>query len=203
LTPPFAGYVSGHSTFSRAAAEALTLLSGDEFFPGGLSEFRIQKDWYLPVEGGPSMDLVLQWAKYKDAADQCSLSRIWGGIHPPADDIPGRIIGQKIGVDAFEFAANYFNGLVAPEPEPGWNYTLSLYPNPLSASSLLKVKVQPAIMDGSIRVVNMLGKSILEKAIINNVEEVIELNISSSTPGIYVVILESGKRKWIDKFMVQ
>ena len=44
-------------------------------------------------EEGPSVDVVLQWATYRDASDQCSLSRIWGGIHPPADDIPGRIIG--------------------------------------------------------------------------------------------------------------
>ena len=35
ITPPFAGYVSGHSTYSRAAAEVLTLLTGDPFFPGG------------------------------------------------------------------------------------------------------------------------------------------------------------------------
>ena len=40
VTPPFAGYISGHSTFSRAAAEVLTLLTGNPFFPGGLGEFR-------------------------------------------------------------------------------------------------------------------------------------------------------------------
>ena len=39
--------------------------------------------------------MKLQWATYKDAADQCSLSRIWGGIHPYIDDIPGRKIGTK------------------------------------------------------------------------------------------------------------
>ena len=33
VTPPFAGYVSGHSTFSRAASEVLTMLTGDPFFP--------------------------------------------------------------------------------------------------------------------------------------------------------------------------
>ncbi len=34
VTPPFAGYTSGHSTFSRAAAEVLTDITGDEYFPG-------------------------------------------------------------------------------------------------------------------------------------------------------------------------
>ena len=108
VTPPFAGYVSGHSTFSRAAAEVLTALTGDPFFPGGMSEFPIPANEFLVFERGPSVDMTLQWATYRDAADQCSLSRIWGGIHPPADDIPGRRIGAEIGRDAFVLATSLF-----------------------------------------------------------------------------------------------
>jgi len=110
VTPPFAGYVSGHSTYSRAAAEVLTALTGTKYFPGGMSGFKIKANEFLVFESGPSVDLTLQWATYQDASDQCSLSRIWGGIHPPADDIPGRLIGKAIGQDAFAFAKNYFNG---------------------------------------------------------------------------------------------
>jgi hypothetical protein len=109
VTPPFAGFVSGHSTYSRAAAEVLTLLTGDAFFPGGIGEFVAKKNEFLVFEEGPSVDMRLQWATYRDASDQCSLSRIWGGIHPPADDIPGRLIGEKVGVEAFRFAVPYFN----------------------------------------------------------------------------------------------
>ena len=112
VTPPFAGYVSGHSTYSRAAAEVLTALTEDEFFPGGMSAFEIEANEFLVFEDGPSVDMTLQWATYRDASDQCSLSRIWGGIHPPADDIAGRLIGIKIGVDAFELAERYFAGQV-------------------------------------------------------------------------------------------
>ena len=112
VTPPFAGFVSGHSTYSRAAAEVLTSLTGSEYFPGGMSQFEIEANEFLVFEEGPSVDMTLQWAKYYDASDQCSLSRIWGGIHPPADDIPGRIIGISIGKDAFEHAMTYFNGEV-------------------------------------------------------------------------------------------
>lgn len=36
VTPAFAGYVSGHSAFSRAAAEVLTQITGDPYFPEGL-----------------------------------------------------------------------------------------------------------------------------------------------------------------------
>lgn len=110
VTPPFAGYVSGHSTYSRAGAEILTALTGSEYFPGGMSEFEIPANEFLVFENGPSVDMTLQWATYRDASDQCSLSRIWGGIHPPADDIPGRLIGENIGIDAFQLATTYFNG---------------------------------------------------------------------------------------------
>ena len=110
VTPPFAGYVSGHSTYSRAAAEVLTAFTGDEYFPGGMSSFEIPRNEFLVFEEGPSVDMRLEWARYRDAADQCSLSRIWGGIHPPADDIPGRLIGRDVGLDAIELADRYFRG---------------------------------------------------------------------------------------------
>ena len=108
VTPPFAGYVSGHSTYSRAAAEVLTMLTGSQFFPGGLGEFFCPQNEFLVFEDGPSVDVTLQWATYQDASDQTSLSRIWGGIHPPADDLVGRVMGDRIGKDAFSLAQTYF-----------------------------------------------------------------------------------------------
>ncbi len=108
VTPPFAGYVSGHSTFSRAAAEVMTAITGDEYFPGGMSEFPALQDEFLVFENGPSETMTLQWATYRDASDQCSLSRIWGGIHPPQDDIPGRLMGLVAGTKAFDKACTYF-----------------------------------------------------------------------------------------------
>lgn len=109
VTPPFAGYVSGHSTYSRAAAELMTAMTGSRYFPGGMSEFDVVANEFLVFEQGPSVNMTLQWATYQDASDQCSLSRIWGGIHPPADDITGRLIGEKIGKNSFEFVQDYFN----------------------------------------------------------------------------------------------
>ena len=114
VTPPFAGYVSGHSTYSRAAAEVLTALTGSEYFPGGMSGFEIRANEFLVFEEGPSVDMTLQWATYRDASDQTSLSRIWGGIHPPADDLPGRLIGIEIGADAFALARSHFEGEARP-----------------------------------------------------------------------------------------
>lgn len=100
----------------------MTMLTGSEYFPGGIGTFDVDKNEFLVFEEGPNTSFQLQWATYRDASDQCSLSRIWGGIHVPVDDIPGRIIGKEIGVEAFSFAGKYFtgeiaeNGVVSPNP---------------------------------------------------------------------------------------
>ncbi len=109
VTPPFAGFISGHSTYSRCAAELLTLMTGSRYFPGGLGEYVCQQNEYLVFEDGPSVDVRLQWASYQDASDQCSLSRIWGGIHPHVDDIPGRLIGMELAPDVWAKGQSLFN----------------------------------------------------------------------------------------------
>lgn len=111
VTPPFPGYTSGHSAYSRAAAEVLTLLTGSPYFPGGLGEFHCPQNQYLVFEDGPSVDITLQWASYYDAADQSALSRIWGGIHPGQDDLPSRQVGAIIGPEAFDYATQFFTGM--------------------------------------------------------------------------------------------
>ena len=158
VTPPFAGYVSGHSTFSRAAADAMTLLTGDQFFPGGMGEFVARKNEFLVFEEGPSVDVVLQWATYQDASDQTSLSRIWGGIHPPADDIPGRIMGEAIGKESFRFAERFISGVatdVESFEQPSDVAVLQAYPNPLRAGHHFTLDV-PA--KGRVHMVDVLGR---------------------------------------------
>jgi hypothetical protein len=108
VTPPFPGYISGHSTFSRAAAEVMTAITGSKFFPGGMAEFEAKINDFLVFEEGPSETVKLQWASYYDAADQCSMSRIFGGIHGSIDDIPGRKIGSRIGKKAVGRANDLF-----------------------------------------------------------------------------------------------
>lgn len=100
VTPPFPGYISGHSTFSRAAAEVMTGITGSPFFPGGIGQYTANANSFLSFEAGPSETVQLQWASYYDAADQSGISRIFGGIHGYFDDIPGRKIGSVIGKKA-------------------------------------------------------------------------------------------------------
>lgn len=113
VTPAFPGYVSGHSTFSRAAATVLAELTGSPHFPGGLGRFSCSPG-YLVFEQGPSATVTLQWSTYFDAADQAGQSRVWGGIHLPRDDFDGRRIGAQVGASAVELARKYFDGAARP-----------------------------------------------------------------------------------------
>ncbi len=113
VTPPFPGYFSGHSTFSRSAAELLTALTGSPYFPGGLGSY---SNYKLGFENGPSAPVTLQWASYYDAADQAGISRIWGGIHPPIDNLIGRRAAVQIGKDVWTLAKRYWDGSVTNTP---------------------------------------------------------------------------------------
>jgi hypothetical protein len=109
VTPAFSGYVSGHSTFSRAAAEVMTAFTGSSYFPGGLHEVPVPAG-SLKVEHGPTEDVTLEWATYFDAADSAGISRLYMGIHIPADDFNGRRVGSECGRDAWALAGEYFEG---------------------------------------------------------------------------------------------
>jgi hypothetical protein len=183
VTPNFAGYVSGHSTFSRAAAEVLTMFTGSSYFPAGIGRFFAPKDEFLVFEQGPSENVELQWATYRDAADQCSLSRIWGGIHPYIDDIPGRIIGNTIGNESFEFGASYFsNNLAIPSFEKN---RLILKYNPINSNQNIEI-LNTSVID-NFELFNLIGQRI-------NIEEIHNPSSNSTTlshdylnPGIYVL----------------
>jgi hypothetical protein len=111
VTPSFAAYVSGHSTFSRASAEVLTAITGSRFAPGGLWSSPVPGELF-EVEAAPDPPVVLQWATYEDAADQAGISRLYGGIHVRADDLAGRRIGAACGLAAWELAQRYYTGRV-------------------------------------------------------------------------------------------
>jgi hypothetical protein len=113
VTPSFPGYVSGHSAFSRAAAEVMTAITGSAFFPGGLVKMSAEADSFLSFERGPTRRTELQWATYYDAADLAGRSRRWGGIHVPEDDYAGRIAGSQAGIQAWELAQKYFTGSIS------------------------------------------------------------------------------------------
>jgi hypothetical protein len=113
VTPSFPGFVSGHSTFSRSAAEVLAAFTGSRYFPSGLARYTIEAGG-LAFEHGPTTDVDLEWASYYDAADQAGQSRLFGGIHIRADDFTGRRIGALCGRAAWQLAEQYFAGAANP-----------------------------------------------------------------------------------------
>jgi hypothetical protein len=127
VTPPFPEYVSGHSAFSRAAAEILTRFTGsDTFYDGetrtlqdvngdGVQDYlgqHIARAGSFFIEDGPVEDVVLTWQTFIDAADEAGLSRLHGGIHISEGDLRGRELGEKIGMKVFEAAQQYFSQTV-------------------------------------------------------------------------------------------
>lgn len=125
VTPPFPEYVSGHSTFSRAAAEVLTRFTGSPTFYDGFTQTlqdvnedgepdmfgeHIARAGSFFIEDGPVSDVVLQWGSFLEAANEAGKSRLYGGIHIQDGDLRGRDLGRKIGQRAFERAAQYANG---------------------------------------------------------------------------------------------
>jgi len=84
VTPPFPDYVSGHSTFSAAAATVLPLFYGTEDLP-----FTIGSD-FLP-------GVYRSFSTCFDAAEEAALSRIYGGIHFRSASEDGAQAGISIG----------------------------------------------------------------------------------------------------------
>ena len=208
VTPPFAGYVSGHSTYSRSAAEVLTLLTGDPYFPGGMGEFVAPKNEFLVFEEGPSMDVVLQWATYRDASDQCSLSRIWGGIHPPADDIPGRLMGLEIGPQAFEHAEQYFTGIFTSsesEPVPIVNTEpdgpgLQIYPNPAISGGRIRVVAPASDNHGTFELVDVTGRVVRRSHAGPSLLH--EFDTDDLAPGLYFVRYQNDRAARLGKVIL-
>jgi len=124
VTPPYQSYYSGHATIARAAAEILTGITGNPYFPGGLYEVPLDEDDFIASEG-PSIPLTLQWATYRDAADQCALSRIYSGVIPPQCDIPGRKAGLIIGPQAVDKTNEYLDAGIPHVVSIEWSDNLN------------------------------------------------------------------------------
>jgi hypothetical protein len=90
-TPPFPAYTSGHSSFSGAAAEALTA-----YFKTDEVEFSSTAD-DLP-------GVTRSFKSFTAAAEEAGISRIYGGIHWDFDNTEGLKCGRAVG----EYVAKNF-----------------------------------------------------------------------------------------------
>lgn len=84
-TPPFPEYTSGHSVASSAVAEVLTSLFGHPFAFSDDTEV----EFGLPVR---------RFQSFRHAADEASVSRLYGGIHFRDAIENGVVQGRQIGL---------------------------------------------------------------------------------------------------------
>ncbi len=108
-TPAFPSYVSGHSAFCAAWARVMRLALAKPDFGYRVSLGKLYvEDRHL---GRPE---TLDFPTYASAAEQCGQSRIWAGIHWPADNEQGLEMGRRIGEAAWQRYLQFTMGFASP-----------------------------------------------------------------------------------------
>lgn len=108
-TPPFAEFVSGHSGFSMAAATVLKKITNSDHF----GYFYMQTK---PLAADPLEDVIgitMKWDTFTEAAYDAGESRLYGGIHFYEGNVVGLALGKNVGLNAYEKAEKYWNGLIS------------------------------------------------------------------------------------------
>lgn len=125
ITPPFPGYVSGHSTVSAACAKMLELFTGSDRF--GVLEERVAGE--LTEEGAPceemqqvdgrftmpdgetlTCDVAIPMETFSQAAELAGISRVLGGYHIQADNVAGLELGRDVAAFLHPRLQGYFRG---------------------------------------------------------------------------------------------
>ena len=88
-TPPFPEYTSGHAVISNASAELLTYLLGDNFAYTDNTE--------IPF-GSSQRDFI----SFRQAAEEASMSRFYGGIHYMQSIQNGNAQGKNVAFGIIE-----------------------------------------------------------------------------------------------------
>ncbi len=123
VTPPFPGYVSGHSCVSGCCAKTLELFTGSDTFAaiekrtaGALTEPGATCQFMQMVDGKPvfdpklTCDVALQLPTFSATAEMAGLSRVLGGYHIQADNVEGLKLGRKVAEGVWPKTKAYFDG---------------------------------------------------------------------------------------------
>ncbi len=127
VTPPFPGYVSGHSTISGGCAEILKLFTGSDKCgfveprtAGELTEQGFSCQQMQRLDGRPlaeiigkehaSCDIMLPIPTFTEAAEMAGISRVMGGYHIQADNVAGLKLGRDVAQYIWPEIQKYFDG---------------------------------------------------------------------------------------------
>ena len=107
MVPAHSDFVSGHSTYSAAAAEVLKQFTGSDAFNHSVT---IQERSLLIDATLPAAAVTLAWDSFSFAACEAGSSRVFGGIHFENADLAGRALGVRVGATVFQRAQNLWLG---------------------------------------------------------------------------------------------
>jgi hypothetical protein len=122
VTPPFPGYVSGHSTVSGACSKMLELFTGSDQFGAyyrhragrytedGCVAADMQARNGLPAENPGSAEVLLRMPTFTATADMAGISRVMGGYHIQADNTAGLALGREVAGFSWPKYQAYFDG---------------------------------------------------------------------------------------------
>ncbi|MES2716690.1 MAG: vanadium-dependent haloperoxidase [Pseudomonadota bacterium] len=106
-TPPFPDFVSGHSTFSAAAASAIARVRGGDHITLNAT---VPAGAFRTDPGLPLTDIHFTWHKLSDMAKAAGYSRRVTGIHWKRSDLEGRALGRKVGKTVAKKCLALFDG---------------------------------------------------------------------------------------------
>ncbi len=123
ITPPFPGYVSGHSAVSAASGRMLELFTGSDTFgktesltAGALTEPGFPCNVIQQRKGKPSQDteadcqVALYLPTFSATAEMAGISRVLGGYHIQADNVMGLELGRRVADFVWPRTRAYFDG---------------------------------------------------------------------------------------------
>jgi hypothetical protein len=128
VTPPFPGYVSGHSTVSGACSKMLELITGSDRYgayyrhvAGIYTEANAAVSEMQAVDGKkPDVALpedktvVLALPTFTATAEMAGMSRVMGGYHIQADNVEGLKLGRAVAQFSWPKYRAYFDGTAKP-----------------------------------------------------------------------------------------
>jgi hypothetical protein len=117
ITPPFPDFVSGHSTFSSAAAGVLKYIFQTDFiddlklekevlslisplFYTKSVDARLHNIFIFPstssIDSAPVSGCFIGWNNLSEVAQEAGISRVYGGIHVMSSNYAGLLLGSNI-----------------------------------------------------------------------------------------------------------
>lgn len=125
LSPAFAEYVSGHSAFAAAAAGVLQRFTGsDRFHDPSVKVGDLNRDSVREAVGvytvkrgqgaferaTPQDTVTLRWDTFSQAATQCGMARLYGGIHIMDANLRALEMGRVVADLAYDKAEALWSG---------------------------------------------------------------------------------------------